>query len=137
MQHATVLIDSFIKTISESDLLSSTCQAIRAYEAKNLPVPIKKTYFSFSAAENKFYYTRDDEGNITEVNSIKIAVNCFIPLKTSPAVMYTLAETVLRTLMSGNENITGITVGKTGYDSDVDAFKISGEIVFMTEKHIT
>ncbi len=136
MQSSTALIDSFIKTISESSLLNSNCQAIRAYESKNLPVPIKKTYFSFSTAESRLYFSSDANGNKTEVNSIKIAVNCFIPLTLSPAVIYTLTETVMLVLMNNNKNIIGFTVGKTVYDSEVDAFRINGELHFQTENQV-
>lgn len=136
MQSATALIDSFILTITQSKVLSDSCRAIRAYEGKNLPVPIRKTYFSFSAAENSLYFSEDENGNKTEVNEIKIAVNCFIPLNLSPAVIYTLAETVMLVLMNSNNNITGFTLGKTVYDSDVDAFRISCELRFRTEKQV-
>ena len=136
MQAATVLIDSFIKIIKESQLLNSSCQAIRAYESKNLPVPIKKTYFSFSAIESKLFYSADENGNKTEINSIRIAVNCFIPLSKSPAVTYTLTESGLNLLMKSNEDIVSFTVGKTEYDSDVDAFRINSELHYQTEKQV-
>lgn len=136
MQASTGLIDSFIKTISDSEVLNSNCRAIRAYESKNLPVPIKKTYFSFSALENKVYYSTDADGKKTEVNSVKIAVNCFIPLNLSPAVVYTLTESVMFMLMKSHSNIISITVGKTEYDSDVDAFRINSELHFQTEKQV-
>ena len=45
MQSATALIDSFIKVLSDSNFLSDTCKAIRAYEEKNLPKK-KKNKFS-------------------------------------------------------------------------------------------
>ncbi len=134
MKSATTLIDSFIIKISESEILSDACCAIRAYESKNLPVPIRKTYFSFSAAENRLYYSYDENGNKKEINSIIISVNCFIPLNLSPAVIYSLTETVMRFLMINTEDIIGFTVGKTEYDSDVDAFRINSEIHFQTEK---
>ncbi len=136
MQAATVLIDSFIKIIRDSEMLNSNCQAIRAYESKNLPVPIKKTYFSFSALESKLFYSADESGNKTEINSIRIAVNCFIPLSMSPAVTYTLTESVLNLLMKSNKDIISFTVGKTEYDSDVDAFRINSELHYQTEKQV-
>lgn len=134
MQAATELIDSFIKTLRESEVLSSSCTAIKAYESKNLPVPIKKTYFSFSALENRLFHSTDESGKRTETNSIRIAVNCFIPLTLSPAVTYTLAETVMTVLMKSHSGITGFTVGRTEYDSDVDAFRINSEIEVQSEK---
>lgn len=134
MQSAATLIDSFIIKITESEILSDSCCAIRAYESKNLPVPIRKTYFSFSTAENRLYYSFDADGNKKEINSIRISVNCFIPLNLSPAVIYSLTETVMNMLMKSNKYIIGFTVGKTEYDSDVDAFKINSEIHFQTEK---
>ncbi len=133
MQSATVLIDSFIDVITKAEVLSDTCRAIRAYEGQNLPVPIRKNYFSFSATENSLYFSEDEEGNKTEVNSIKIAMNCFIPLEFSPASVYTLTESVMNILMKSNENIISITTGKTVYDSDVDSFRINCEIHFRTE----
>lgn len=136
MQSATALIDSFILTISESKVLNDACKAIRAYEGKNLPVPIRKTYFSFSAAENSLYFSEDENGGKTEVNDVKIAVNCFIPLNLSPAVIYNLAETVMLILMNSNSNITGFTMGKAVYDSDVDAFRIDCELRFRTEHQV-
>lgn len=134
MQSATVLIDSFIKKITESELLNDSCCAIRAYESKNLPVPIRMTYFSFSAAENRLYYSYSADGTKKEINSIKISVNCFIPLDLSPAVIYTLTETVMDILMKTNTEIVGFTVGKIEYDTDVDAFRINSEINYQTEK---
>ena len=136
MQSATALIDSFIKTLTESSVLGEACQAIRAYESKNLPVPIKKTYFSFSAAENSLNYSADSDGGRTETNSVKISVSCFIPLNLSPAVIYNLAESVMLILMNSNESITGFTVGKTEYDSDVDAFRIGCELHFQTVRKL-
>ena len=136
MQSAKALIDSFIKTISESEILGDSCNAIKAYESKNLPVPIRKTYFSLSASENRFYYLSDTNGNKKEINSIKISVNCFIPLDFSPAAVYSLTETVMDMLMKSNKDITGFTIGKTEYDSDVDAFRINSEIQYQTEKQI-
>lgn len=136
MQAATALIDAFIKTITEATVLNNSCKAIRAYESKNLPVPIKKIYFSFSAAESKLYYSFDENGNKTEVNSVKISVNCFIPLSFSPAVTYTLTETVMNILMKSNDNIISFTVGKTEYDSDVDAFRINSELHYQTETQV-
>ncbi len=136
MQSAKNLIDSFIIKISESEILNDSCSAIRAYESKNLPVPIRKTYFSFSPAENRLYYSYDSEGNKKEINSIKISVSCFIPLELSPAVIYTMTETVMSMLMKSNDNIEGFTIGKTEYDSDVDAFRIRSEIHYQTEKPV-
>ncbi|MBQ3136608.1 MAG: hypothetical protein IJB74_03910 [Clostridia bacterium] len=136
MQSATALIDSFIKAIGDSEILNNSCQAIRAYENKSLPVPIKKTYFSFSAEENKLYFSDDGNGNKSEINSVKISVSCFIPLTLSPALIYTLTETVMTVLMNSNENIIGISLGKAEYDSDVDAFRIKGILHFQTEKII-
>ncbi len=136
MQSATALIDSFIKILTESSVLGETCQAIRAYESKNLPVPIKKTYFSFSAAENSLDCSADSDGSKTETNTVKIAVSCFIPLKLSPAVVHNLAESVMLILMNSDDGITGFTVGKTEYDSDVDAFRINCELRFQTVKKV-
>ena len=136
MQSATALIDSFIKTVTDSSVLGNSCEAIRAYESKNLPVPIKKTYFSFSASENRIYFSEDKNGNKTQINSIKLSVNCFIPLTLSPASVYTLTETLMNMLMSSNSNIVGFTIGKTEYDSDVDAFRINSELHFQTENQV-
>lgn len=136
MQSSTALIDTFIRTINQSELLGESCSAIRAYESKNLPVPIKKTYFSFSSAENSLFYSTDSNGNKTETNTIKIAVNCFIPLFLTPAVIYTLTETVMNILMKSNKDIIGFTVGKTEYDSDTDSFRISSELHFQTVKQV-
>ena len=136
MQSATALIDLFIEKITESELFGDSCCAIRAYESKNLPVPIRKTYFSFSAAENSVYYSFASDGTKKEINSIRISVNCFIPLELSPAGVYSLAESVMDTLMRDNRDIMGFTVGKTEYDSDVDAFRINSEIHFQTEKQV-
>ncbi len=132
MQSASALIDSFIKLLTETEVLNEACQAIRAYESKNLPVPIKKTYFSFSAAENSLNYSTDSNGDKIETNSVKISVNCFIPLSLSPAVIHNLAESVMLILMKSNDKIVGFTVGKTEYDSDVDAFRINCELNFRS-----
>ncbi len=132
MQSASALIDSFIKLLTETEVLNEACQAIKAYESKNLPVPIKKTYFSFSAAENSLNYSTDSNGDKIETNSVKISVNCFIPLSLSPAVIHNLAESVMLILMKSNDKIVGFTVGKTEYDSDVDAFRINCELNFRS-----
>ena len=108
MQSAKDLIDSFIIKITESEILGDSCSAIRAYESKNLPVPIRKTYFSLSAAENRVYCSCDTDGNKKEINSIKISVNCFIPLDLSPAVIYSLTETVMNMLMKSNNDIISL-----------------------------
>lgn len=135
MQASSILIDTFISQIEESTILSKTCETIRAYEGSNLPVPIKKTYFSFSAEENKVTYSLDENGNKIETNDVIIRMNCFTPLSSSPAVVHVLAEAILVFIALSNSSVTGFTAGQTEYDSDIDAYKIVCRInLSVTEK---
>lgn len=133
MELSQYLIEECISKVEESRLLSAACRAIKAYEGENLPVPIKKTYFSFSCEENKVVYTAMDDGSLLETNDIQLRVNCFIPLSLSPCSVHTIIESVLLYLKSNLTDICGFTVGNTEYDSNVDAYRVSSLISFHKE----
>lgn len=128
MQFSSGIIDDFISSIQETTLLSKTCRLIKAYEGGNLPVPIKNIYFSFSSEETKITYSYDENGDKIETGNYVIRMNCFVPLTSSPASAHTLAESVMLYLALSNTDITGFSSGKTDYDSDVDAYRITCRI---------
>lgn len=134
MTTAYTLIDSFISIITQAQLINDSCRAIRAYEGGKLPVPIRKTYFSFSPKVSRQYYSFDENGGKLQNDEIVISVKTFIPLSLSPASIYTLTESVINVLMKSNQNITAYSVGQVSYDSDVDAFRIDSELKYQTVK---
>ncbi len=122
------IIDSFIAHIEEELPNFVNCKFIKAYEAKNLPVPIRSIYLSFAGEENKVNYFSDEDGNLLEKNDITVRVNSFIPLGISPSYGQQMLETILLSLASGNNKVTGFTVGAIAYDNDVNAYRITGMI---------
>lgn len=133
MRTTDSLIDAYMTQVEEYILFALTCKVIRAYEATNLPVPIRKVYFSFSGEENKVEYFTDENGKEMEKNDITVRINCFIPIGMPPSESQKLLELACLYLAVNNENIIGFTVGETEYDSDVDAYRITGRINYSSQ----
>lgn len=136
MRFCGSLVDAFIEQVEGNMALVLACTVIKAYEAKNLPIPIKKTYLSFSGEENKVEYFTDENGKKMEKNNVTIRMSSFIPLGISPSSGQKLSELVAIYIANNNGHIDGFTVGETVYDSNVDAYRITTRIYFseITEK---
>lgn len=126
------IISDFMEQIDNSMLLSVMCKQIRAYEGENLPVPIKRIYFSYSGESNRVTFFTNENGKKMEKNDITVRINCFSPLSMAPTGAHILSETILIFLAISNENITEIHIGDTEYDSDVDAYKIPCRINYSS-----
>ncbi len=134
--HTTLeLIDTYMNQIDDQLLFNMTCEVIKAYEGKNLPVPIRKIYLSFSGEENKVTYFTDESGVKMETNDIVIRMNSFVPLDNTPSSGQLISEIAGIFLALSNEGITGFNVGDIVFDSNVDAYRITSRIYFSeTEK---
>lgn len=131
MQYSNNLITRLIEYINEDDALSEHGIAIRAYDTKGLPVPISKTYFSFSCKENSTVFSYDEENQPLESTSITIKMSCFSPLKDSAHMAHAMTEKVISALcMKFRESISAFTIGETDYDDDVKSYKITSLIYF-------
>ena len=130
------LIEALMTEVEEYLLSALTCKVIKAYEAENLPVPIRKIYLSFSGEENKVTYFTDENAAEMEKNDITVRINCFIPLGVPPSASQKLLEIICLYLATNVEKIVGFTVGQTVYDSDVDAYRITARINYSSEKEV-
>lgn len=132
MRTTDSLIETFMNQVEEELLFDITCDVIKAYEATNLPVPIRKIYLSFAGEENKVTFFTDENGTEMEKNDITVRINSFTPIGISPSASQKLLEIVSLFLATNNEDITGFTVGEIQYDSDVDAYRITAKINYSS-----
>lgn len=134
MQYTSSIITSLIDFINETVGLTDIFTAVRAYEAGNLPVPIKKTYVAFSTNKNTVTLFENDNEEYCQANDIIIRMNCYTPLTTSPLYIYTLLEIVLDYIQDEySSEMTGFTIEETGFDSDVNSYKITAYLNFSYE----
>lgn len=127
---SSFIINDLMSSLSGTTILSKSCESIKSYEAKNLPVPIKKTYLAFSAGKHKSDFFTDENGEKMHRTDLTVCVNCYTPLTSSPANTHTVIETVMYYFSTVNELIKSFSVGATQYDKDVDAYKICCTIEF-------
>ena len=122
-----------IYTINK-ELKPQNCEAIRGFDTKGLPIPLKKTYLSFAPEKNAVTYFSDEFEEFCQKNEATIRMTCFSPLSLLASDTHVLLEQVLTFL---NEKyiteISGYTIGETEYDSDVKAFRIICKIFYKRE----
>lgn len=132
MQYSNNLITRLIEYINEDDNLSPLGIAIRTFDTQGLPVPINETYFSFSCKENSVTFSENEDGSLTEKNSLTIKMSCFSPLKKSAFSAHNLTEKIIDAIsVRFSGNISGFSIGETQYDDDVKSYKITGLIHFQ------
>ena len=126
MKKSSEIIKKIKDAINEDVDISEKCEAVRAYERTNLPVPLKKTYFSLLCEENSVI-----KGN-PDINKIVIRMPCFTPL-TLPA--YSANETAesIGGYMDElfGDDFPSYTIGETDYDDDVRAYKVICRLNFQ------
>lgn len=126
MKKSSVIINKIKDAINEDVDISETAEAVRAYEHTNLPVPLKKTYFSLMCEENTLL-----KGS-PELNKITIRMTCFIPLTLPSYSANETAESIVTYMdeLFGSD-FTGCTIGETTYDDDVRAYKVICRLYFQ------
>jgi len=122
-----------IENINE-ELKPDSCSAIRGFDTKGLPIPLKKTYLSFVPEKNTVSYFEDENKEFCQKNEVTIRMTCFSPLVSIASETHILLEAVLTFL---NEKylteISGYTIGETEYDDEVKAFRIVCRIFYKRE----
>ena len=133
MLFTSQLIEGMIDAIND-ELRPSSCSAIRGFDTKGLPIPLKKTYLSFVPEKNTVTYFEDENEEFCQNNEVTIRMTCFSPLIALASETHILIEEVLAFL---NEKyiteISGYTIGETEYDDEVKAFRIECRIFYSRE----
>ncbi len=124
------ILQNILTLINEDLGLSFLCQAIKAYDTKNLPIPLDMTYFTVSCEENKNTYYEDDTAQQCMKNTVTIRLNCFAPLRRIPYMSHGLCEIAVKFISDHYmPYVKSAQVGETQYDSEVKAFKVPCTIV--------
>ncbi len=133
MLFTSQIIEGMIDAINE-ELKPSSCSAIRGFDTKGLPIPLKKTYLSFVPEKNTVTYFEDENEEFCQKNEVTIRMTCFSPLIAVASETHILLEEVLAFL---NEKylteISGYTIGETEYDDEVKAFRIECRVFYERE----
>ena len=126
MKKSSEIIKKIKNAINEDVDISEHCEAVRAYERTNLPVPLKKTYFSLLCEENSLVKGTPD------INKITIRMTCFTPLTLPAYSANETAEQIVRFMdeLFGSDFV-GCTIGKTDYDDDVRAYRVNCRLTFQ------
>lgn len=134
MQYSTSLIDTLINYVNEEIAMTDVFRAIRSFEVKNLPVPIKQTYLAFSPKENTVTLFENDNEEYCQKNSITVRMNCYTPVSSSTPYIYSLLEIVADALNdSFGGEMQSFTIGEIEYDSNVNAYRITSFLYFTFE----
>jgi len=133
MLFTSQIIETMIDNIN-NELKPVSCSAIRGFDTKGLPIPLKKTYLSFVPEKNTVSYFEDNNKEFCQKNDVTIRMTCFSPLVSIASETHILLEEVLTFL---NEKylteISGYTIGETEYDDEVKAFRIVCKIFYERE----
>lgn len=133
MLFTSEIIEDMIDSIN-TDLKPSGCSAIRGYDTKGLPIPLKKLYLSFVPEKNTVSYFENENKEFCQKNEVTIRMTCYSPLTAIASQTHILLEEVLTFL---NEKyiteISGYTIGETEYDTEVKAFSIVCKIFYERE----
>ena len=133
MLFTSQIINSMIDSIN-TDMKPADCIAIRGFDTKDLPIPLKKIYLSFVPEKNTVNYFDDETKEYCQKNEATIRMTCYYPLKYLASDTHVLLEQVLAFL---NEKyiteISGYTIGETEYDTDVKSFRIISRIFYESE----
>lgn len=126
-------INSMIENINDN-LKPENCTAIRGFDTKDLPIPLKKIYLSFVPEKNTVSYFEDDNKEFCQKNEATIRMSCYSPLTALASDTHILIEEVLTFL---NETyiteISGYTIGETEYDDEVKAFRTVCKVFYERE----
>lgn len=126
MIYTNEIIDRLIKCINDDFGILSLCTAVRGYEADNLPIPIRKTYFSLVPEENKVTYFENDNKEYCQKFSVTIRMNCFAPLSRKSTATQALAEAVLDFVSDTfPDEIRSYVIGDMEYDDNVKAYRVT------------
>ena len=79
MLFTSEIIDDMIDEINQN-LMPENCSAIRGFDTKDLPIPLKKTYLSFIPEKNTVSYFEDDVRELCQKSEATIRMTCFSPL---------------------------------------------------------
>lgn len=133
MLFTSEIINSMIDAIN-TELVPENCEAIRGFDTKDLPIPLKRTCLSFVPEKNTVTYFSDDTDEFCQKNEATIRMTCYSPLASVASDTHILLEEVLTFL---NEKyiteISGYTIGETEYDNEVKAFKMVCKIFYKRE----
>ncbi len=133
MLFTSQIINNMIDAIN-SELKPESCDAIRGFDTKDLPIPLKKTYLSFVPEKNTVSYFSDDSEEFCQISEATIRMTCYSPLICIASDTHVLLEQVLGFL---NEKyiteISGYTIGETEFDNEIKAFRIICRIFYKSE----
>lgn len=133
MIFTSVIVNTMIDSIN-NELKPENCSAIRGFDTKDLPIPLKKTYLSFVPEKNTVSYFENENKEFCQKNEATIRMTCYSPLVSLASDTHILIEEVLTFL---NEKfiteISGYTIGETEYDNEVKAFSIICRIFYERE----
>ena len=133
MLFTSQIIDEMIEDINNT-LKPENCDAIRGFDTKELPIPLKKIYLSLVPEKNTISYFESDNKEFCQKNEVTIRMTCFSPLICLASDTHILLEEVLTFL---NEKyiteISGYTIGETEYDDEVKSFRIICKIYYKRE----
>lgn len=133
MLFTSQIIDRMIDDINNT-LKPEGCDAIRGFDTKDLPIPLKKIYLSLVPEKNTISYFESENKEFCQKNEVTIRMTCFSPLISLASDTHILLEEVLTFL---NEKyiteISGYTIGETEYDDEVKAFRIVCRIFYERE----
>jgi len=117
-----------------TELKPDNCEAIRGFDTKDLPIPLKNICLSFVPEKNTVTYFSDEFEEFCQKNEATIRMTCYSPLISLASDTHILLEEVLSFL---NEKyiteISGYTIGETEYDDEVKAFRIICRIFYERE----
>lgn len=133
MLFTSQIINNMIDAIN-SELKPSECSAIRGFDTKDLPIPLKKTYLSLVPEKNTVSYFNEQSDEFCQINEATIRMTCYSPLTRIASDTHVLLEQVLGFL---NEKyiteISGYTIGETEFDNEIKAFRIVCRIFYKSE----
>lgn len=127
------IIDKMIAAIN-NEHKPSGCLAIRGFDTKGLPIPIKSTYLSFVPEKNTVTYFENDNLEFCQKNEVTIRMTCYSPLNVPASTTHILLEQALGFL---NEKyiteFSGYTIGETEHDDQIKAFRVICKIFYVKE----
>lgn len=137
MVFSSEIITDIITYINKDLSYTPFCTAVRGYDTDSLPLPLRTTYLSFVPDEYNFSYYEDSTTPLCEKDTITIRLNCFAPLRRKPTASHALVEAVLDEVKDNfGTNLTKFTIGKTEFDDDVNAYKITCYLEFVYERSV-
>ena len=127
------IINQMINAVN-TEMENPVGTAIKGFDTKELPIPLKNVLFSFVPEKNSVSYFSDDTREHCQKDEATIRMNCYGPITSLASDLHVLAERVLDFL---NDRFmlefSGYTIGSLEYDSDVKAFKIPCKIFYYLE----